>query len=392
MNLTNTSKIMIKIFAFYLLVIVINANAGVINQWNQDNIITESEPYIAEETYSSYIYDDLFLLQTNGAVIWVESDVMAPGMSVVNDDDVNGSNCLMTEGVNPDDLTVKQCSDPFQFSKRFKLSSTSTGTAVDLLFDVSESAGSIEPYRLLEKLFNSTDFQISNISIELGFGLGDDFIPAQADIGLDFSDRDGVIWIAETSTGDTSSNNLDALFPFGLFGDASTDPNQDIDGYFDSTERARFNLTANRGKIITNDISANYHDVFGDFLAKSQSINGYFWDNDDDDSTDPILIAHQTESGWFTLRPDQWWIDFILPIPETNLLDGTLTDETLTEWDANPNDYGVDLIEDLANLNLNYHIAIGNITLWPTHNIPEQTAQFTLRLSSYSVIFKTGFE
>ena len=317
---------------------------------------------------------------------------MAPGMDVVFNDDVNGSNCLMTAGLNPNDMTVKQCSDPFQSSKRFKLSSTSTGSSVDLLFDVSDPTISLDAYRVLEKFLNSTNFQISDIEIELGFGLGDDFVPAPAGIGLDFSDRDGNTWATEISTGDTDSINLDALFPFGLFGDASTDPNHDIDGYFDPTDRARFFLTANRGKIISTGISANYADVFGSFLAKSQSINGYFWDHDDDNDTDPILIAHQTDAGWFTLRPDAWWIDFMLPIPETNLLDGTLTDKTLDQWAANPNDYGIGLIEDLANLNLNYHISAGDIDLCPTYNSMEQTAQFTLIISSYSVIFKNGFE
>jgi len=368
------------------------ANGAIIARWNPDNVITESGPYLPEQTYSSLIYNDLFLSQSNGSIIWVESDVMAPGMGVVFDDAVDGSHCLMTAGINPEDMTVKQCSDPFQSSKRFKLSSTATGTAVDLIFDVSDSLLSVDTYRVLEKFFNSTLFPISNIEIEIGFGLGADFVPAPAGIGLDFSDREGIIWPNQINTGETNSVNLDALFPFGLFGDASTDPNHDIDGYFDATDRARFFLTANRGKIVSTGISANYLNVFGAFLAKSQAINGYFWDHDDDNDTDPILIAHQTATGWFTLRPDQWWLDFMLPIPETHLLDGTLTDDTLADWNSNPDDYGIDLIEDLANLNLNYHISTSDIDLWPTYNVNDQSAQFTLRMSSYSVIFKNGFE
>jgi len=368
------------------------ANSAIITQWNPDNVATEPGPYTPEQTYSSHIYNDQFLSQSNGAIIWVESDVMTPGMGVVVDDEVDGSNCLMTAGINPDDMTTKQCSDPFQSSKRFKLSSTATGTAVDLVFDVSDALLSVDTYRVLEKFFNSTHFQISNIVIEIGFGLGADFVAAPAGIGLDFSNREGMIWPTETNTGDTNSINLDALFPFGLFGDASTDPNHEIDGYFDATERARFFLTANRGKIISTGISDNYQDVFGGFLAKTQAINGYFWDHDNDNNTDSVLIAHQTEAGWFTLRPDQWWVDFMLPIPETHLLDGTLTDDTLSDWNANPDDYNIDLIEDLANLNLNYHITTSDIDLWPSYNAVSQTAQFTLRLSSYSVIFKNGYE
>ena len=366
--------------------------AGIITQWNMDNVVTDAGPYMLNETYASHIYTDTFLTNSNGAVIWVESDVLSPGLGVVNNDEINGSNCVMTAGFNPVDMSVKQCSDEFQFSKRFKLSSTQTGTALDLVFDVAESINSNEAYRMLEKLFNSTNFQVSNMSIELGFGTGENFIPAPDNIGLDFSDNAGQIFVGEVLTGQTSSLNLDALLPFGLFGDASTDPNQDIDGYFDPVNRARFNLSATRGRISSTGLSGNYFDVFGYLLAKSQALNGYFWDHDNDDLTDPILIAHQTELGWFSLRPDQWWTDFMLPIPETNLLDGTLTDETLASWANSPNDYNMDPIEDLANINLNYHINVGDISLWPSYDGMAQTAQFTVRLSTYSVIFKNGFE
>ncbi len=376
----------------FLYTVAMNLKAANIMQWNQQNIVTENGPYILELTYSSVVYEDLQFNNSNGAVIWVESDVMSPGMSVVHNDDMDGSNCLMTAGINPEDFSTKQCSDPFQTSKRFKLSATATGNHIDLLFDVSDPLNNISPYRIMEKFLNSTGLQISDFNIELGFGLGDDFIPAPANIGLDFSDRDGNIWIAETSTADTSSIHLDALFPFGLFGNAATDPNHDIDGYFDSTERARFYLSANRGKLTSTGLAENYRQLFGDFLAKSQVINGYLWDSDDDDSTDPVLIAHQTEAGWFTLRPDQWWIDLMLPVPDKNLLDGSLADTTLAQWAANPDDYAIDSIEDLANLNLNYHITLGDISMWPTYDSDQQSAVFTLRTTSYSVIFKNGFD
>ncbi|MFC3195664.1 choice-of-anchor F family protein [Marinicella sediminis] len=366
--------------------------AGEITEWNMLNVITDPGPYIPEFTYQSHIYDDEFLSHELGSVIWVESDVMSPGLGIVNNDDVNGSNCVMTAGVNPNDLTVKQCSDPFQSSKRFKLSTTSTGGVLDLVFDVDLAGGVSKPYRFLAKYLNSTNRTISDIRIEPGFGLGGDFVPAPGGMGLDFSDRDGVIWMADVNTGETDSINLDALFPFGLFGDAATDPNHDLDGYFDATDRARFNLRANRGQIISTGISANYHNVFGDFLAKSQAISGYFWDHDDDDETDPYLIAHQTEAGWYTLRPDQWWLDFMLPIPDTNLLDGSIAESTLNDWAANPDDFGIDLIEDLANLNLNFHLTIGDISTWPGYDSISETAQFTLRVSSFSVIFANGFD
>ncbi|MCX7554181.1 choice-of-anchor F family protein [Marinicella sp. S1101] len=369
-----------------------NVLSGHIEQWNGANILVDTGPFIAEETYASSIYTDSNLTTSYGAVIWVESDVVSPGMSVVFDDDVNGSNCLMTAGVNPFDLTTKQCSDPFQSSKRFKLATTQTGTAVDLVYDVTDSAGNAAAHRVFQKYLNVTGKQISDITIQLGFGTGNNFTAVRPAQGLGFSDSEGNLWVGAVSNGETTSINLDALFPFGLFGDADTDPNHDVDGYFDSTNRARFDLLATETSIKTTGISDNYKSVFGDFLSKSQSIRGFFWDSDDDDSTDPLLIAHETNEGWFTLRPDQWWLDYNLPIPEVNPGDNTLTDNTLNGWASNPDDYNIDFIEDLANLNFNYHITVGDFTSWPSYDSNDDSAQFTLRVSSISVIFKDGFD
>ena len=360
--------------------------------WDPDNVTTDPGPYTAGVTYNSTVFTDDSKITSNGSVIWVEGDVMAPGMNVVNDDDVNGSNCVMTAGVNPIDFSVKQCSDPFQTSKRVKVKTTKTGTELDLVFSTDTSGGLLEPYRIFEKYLNDTDFTISDFKIELGFGTGDNFVAASADLGLDFSDKDGNIWVGEVVTGETAALNLDALFPFGLFGDADTDPNHDMDGYFDATDRARFYLRATRGVIISEGISPNYADPFGDFLAKSQSLLGYFYDHDDDNSTDAYLMAHFIDGiGWITLRPDQWWLDLSLPIPDTDI-NGSLTEATILNWEASPDDYNTAAIEDLANLNINYHISIGDTSLWPSYDAMSETAEFTLRISSISVIFANGFE
>ena len=81
----------------------------------------------------------------------------------------------------------------------------------------------------------------------------------------------------------------------------------------------------------------------------------------------------------------------MLPIPDTNP-DGSLADTTLNDWAANPNDYNIDAIEDLANVNLNLHVTLTDISGWPGYDSQTQTAQFTLRVSTRSVIFKNGFD
>ena len=380
-------------FKFKLLsLILISAvsNAGVIDNVDLNYITTDAGPHIPEETYFSTIFTDTNKVTSNGAVSWVESDVIAPGFSIVNDDEVNMSNCLMTSGTNPTDGTIKQCSDPFQSSKRIKLNANKPEKEIDLVFDVSSNSAVPNTYRILEKFLNVTNFSISDFKIELGFGTAENFVPAPTNIGLDFSDSSGNIWLVETFTGDANSLSLDALFPFGLFGDADTDPNHDIDGYFDPTDRARFSLVATRGMIKSIGISSNYYNLVGDFMHKSQVLTGFFYDHDNDDTTDSITIAHLTDLGWVTSRTSQFWIDIATPAPPLNV-DGTIESSTIDAWLLDPL-YVSGPIEDLANLNLNYHVSVGDISLWPNYDMNTMTAQFTLRISSRNTIFKDGFE
>ena len=378
----------------YILIIFLSisslSNAGEIQGIDLNYITTDQGPFTPEETYFSTIFTDINKINSNGAVSWVESDVQAPGFSIVNDDEVNMSHCFMTSGVNPDDGTIKQCSDPFQSSKRIKLNSNKAGTEIDLVFDVNAIMGATNTYRILEKYLNVTNFTMSDIKIELGFGTANGFVPAVSDIGLDFSDNEGNIWLVETVTGDVNSLSLDALFPFGLFGDAKNDPNHSIDGYFDPNNRARFHLSATRGIIQSTGISANYHDLIGDFMSKSQVLEGIFFDYDDDEETEAATIAHFTDIGWISFRTDQFWADVGMTPPALNL-DGTIIESTINAWLSDPL-FETGSIEDLANLNLNYHVSIGDISLWPTYDSNFMTAQFTLRISSISTIFKNGFE
>ena len=88
------------------------AQAGVIDGWDKTLVVTDPEPvggYVDFTTYSSTIYLDDTLTTTNGKVAWKHGDVQPDGLKVVNGDDVDGSNCIMTTGYNPYDLSDKQC-------------------------------------------------------------------------------------------------------------------------------------------------------------------------------------------------------------------------------------------------------------------------------------------
>ena len=125
-------------------------------------------------------------------------------------------------------------------------------------------------------------------------------------------------------------------------------------------------------------------------MTKTNVLNGYFYDHDNDIATDPILIAHQNDLGWITFRVEPFWSNLGLTPPPLNI-DGTITNETISQWESDPL-FGVDAIEDLANLNMNYHITVGDISLWPTYEGLSNTAKFTLRITSRSIIFANGFE
>lgn len=395
-NLPINTASLISLAAGIALLVALPATsqAATIDLWNLDNVSVEAEPaggYVPEETYTSTVYTDTSLTTTHGAVIWVESDVQRPGMKVVNNDDVDGSHCIMTAGFNPVDGTTKQCTDPFQTSKRFKETATVANSSVDLVFDVSGTAD-IRNYRVFHKYINAiAGTRIGGFTVQLGFGTGGNFVPSAAGDGLGFATSLGVVYdpVMPTTSDSVDVLDLDAVFAFGLFGDADTIPNQTTDGYFDPTQRAYFLLSAVEDSISSvGTPTANYYNLFNNWLAKNQVPYGYFYDEDGDPLTDATLIANWNGTAWETYTSaspqlpntpdmpagtpvpvDQDDLDYFAAHPDTG--DGT------TPF------YFVDFIDDLSNVNLNYHINVGaTLSNWPTY-VPETgTARFTLRLTN----------
>ena len=179
------------------------AGAGVIDGLNMDTVVTDPPVYEHGETYYSTIYTEAITddadpkPSTNGLISWEEDDTLAPGLQVVNDDDVNGSNCIMTSGTNPSDGSIKQCSDPFKSSKRFKLKNTANAP-LDLTFNVVD--GPLTTYKMLQKLTDVTGLRWSGFTIELGFMSGDGFVPSKEYDGLGFSDTQGNFFTSPVTT------------------------------------------------------------------------------------------------------------------------------------------------------------------------------------------------
>tara|TARA_R110001592_G_scaffold357416_1_gene660721 strand:+ start:321039 stop:322205 length:1167 start_codon:yes stop_codon:yes gene_type:complete len=314
-------------------------HAAIISGWNGNNVVTTTGTDGAGETV---IYDrapSATGATTSGKVIFDGDEAIAPGLKIVNQPfSAGGSSaggCIMAS-------SSATCSSPFQSGKRFKNVLTGPGP-VDFVFDTDpqgDSEGGL--YRVFHRLINDTGSDIVDFVISLGNGVGQDFVQSQSDDGLSFS--------TSFLFGD---NNLPATsqFPFGLFGDADTNNNFDLDGFF-ADASAGFNIAAftegENDQITSNGIFGPYSSLFGLLMSLDDVPTGAFWDDDNDPDTDDLLIAWLTDAGWEQRRG---FVGGIL----TSIAPETFT--SLEDVVANfGQTLGSGVIEDLANLNINYAI------------------------------------
>ncbi len=137
-----------------------------------------------------------------------------PGIQAITDDyEFPTHNCIMAAGERIDEdfgeLLPKTCSDPQGSSKRYFLEVTQADVPIDLVFDTGmkdirykgvkdpedDGGAALEAfraeygigriYRVIQKFINNTDERIASLRVELGTGVGDEFLP------LSFED-DGV--------------------------------------------------------------------------------------------------------------------------------------------------------------------------------------------------------
>lgn len=364
--------------------------AGTIDSWNKDTVVTDPGPYVDFTTYYSTIYTDATLAVTNGAVGWKHGDVQPPGLKVVNGDDVTGLNCLMTTGYNPYDLTDKQCSDPLQSSKRFKLKNM-VNAPLDVTFNVTD--GPLSVYRSIQKWTDATDVRWSAFTIDLGFMVNGQFVPSSAGDGLGFSNTRGDVFTRSTTSYQSKEDTLSALYAQGLAG--APDKYHPEPGYFNPQERMSFGLIATEDTITSAGISATYSNVFGDWVNSAGAPIAIFWDDDGNINTDNILMANcadatdlvhvgtQTGDDVNGFVCDGQWVTFRSDVGlDTNgqpyLSDGAPKPITLSSlapvvYDSieaavasgDPQPMYMDYIEDAANLGFTFWVSIGDNTGWP---------------------------
>ncbi len=337
------------------------AGAATITGWNTSNVTIADNPPDYETGYSLVHAGDPATAPSTGQIAFTPPEATSPGIKVVNGEFTLGgpnpkpttSGCIMAS-------SESTCDGAFQSGKRFKEHMTSTDP-IDLVFDVdptgTQVVGSIG-YQVYQRVVNKTGGALSGVKVELGFGLGDAFTLSTAGDGLGFA--------ADFPAQPGRDFPVTSQFPFGLFGDAASNPNFTLDGFF-APERAGYEMAFSEDSISTGMFFGPYEDLFGSWMSEETLPEGAFWDTDGDPTTDALLMAWLTPSGKWEVRRD---ID-AEGAPETI---APLTFATLGEVD----DYlGIatvtGLIDDLANLNLNYGIA-----LWDAVGFD----QFTMRVTA----------
>jgi len=384
----------------------------------------------SDGTYFAEVYDQVFGVDAAsptgglmGYVLAKDYPVGEPsGIKVINDDDSvkdpKPHNCIMAtsyladhflDTLDPQQVT---CSSGFQTHKRYKLAmlpgtveNPESEKGVDLVFNV-ETDGESRDYQVFQKINNWTDSRLKGFTIQVGFGIGENFKSTnEAEVALAnlHLSVPQTIWTATQL----------ANFSEGLFG--PFDDHTETLGFFDPNQRAGFfideyiedintsplqtdKLTATR--TLGSDYAQIPHETgpasqFGPWVPSSMLPLGVFFDDDGNPETDAQLLAWY---GWNPARvnenneldPGLGWMSGSQGFdgdPET-LGDAfeAISDEQIQTMGENLS-YTMGEIDDLVNVGLNYIVTVDSISDFPTldaGNIEDSLddiATFTIRIT-----------
>ena len=261
--------------------------SAVITDWNLGNVSVSTATGAGVSTIYNGAVGNPGAVAT-GKVTFDGSEGFSPGIKIVNDDALtgsNGSNCIMAN-------SGSSCNGAKQTGKRFKLQTTGEEPN-DLVFNVNPdgsfaSEGNDGLYKVFLAFGNDSGKSLEGFNVSLGAGVGGGFVASTATDGLGFVQSFG---------DDKPLNNsqFSVLFSNGLFG-----PQDDVHtllGYFDD-QRAGFGLAFdNADSFSSTGLFGSYGDLFGAMLSYDQLPQGYFFDDDGNADTDSVLIAHQLANG-----------------------------------------------------------------------------------------------
>lgn len=380
--------------------------------------------------WAKYVVGSIDLV--NGAMTWKERDTQGPGLSIVTGDDVTNQNCIMSAGWNPDSTVVldpdgfdvtgmadwwgidkKQCSDPWQSSKRFKVVSRTLDAPLDLTFNVTDN-GAEDVYRVLQKYGNQTGSRVTGYTQQLGFidenGV---FTEAEPGQGLAYTFKSGIKHSNVDPTPSTMANQgeLDSLIAHGLFG--APDKHHTAAGYYNPYVRANFGLLAGETHITTTGMHPVHTSLVGEWIPSNSLPGAYYFDMDGIVYTDNALMAtcegtFDEEAGaadpvgtnagcdgtWVTYRSSYVPVDngdgtWTIPASsgidplDTTLNRTEIPADVLAAW-ANDPLWIPGAIDDFANVNINSYISVGNVSAWPTASVDADgntVGSFTMRIT-----------
>ncbi len=354
---------------------------------------------------------------TSGTIAFTSREAFTPGIEVDTTPYTTGGPSATQRDLDGCILASSSatCTSEFQSGKRIKQKMTEADAPVDLVFNIDPSMVKTDPdtgdvvdhvYQVFGRLINTTGQALDGFKLELGYGVGSDFIAAVPGAGLSFADTSQYVAPpARTAAAGTQ-------FPFGLFGPAADNQNFLLDGFFDAERTGLMVPDVSTGDTILASMDStyfgNYLDIpggygeFGPWMNQADVPDGLFWDFDQNPLTDDLLVAWQLEPGarctWELRRTAGQTCENVGTADEVCSPGQTLAPDeyivgTLEEVKAALEGSGAAMadlgdpgpIEDLSNLNLNYAIALGDLSsLFPNFGT-DGLASFTLRTTVFAV-------
>jgi hypothetical protein len=348
-------------------------------------------------TFDSNIYDDVGGAGSITAILHGKDYPVGepPGLKVVNGTDPTGTfsngkptSCIMTtsylDGGFLDDATPQKnsCDGPFQSHKRFKINMMSLNP-IDLVFNVEADAADpvTRSYQIFQKINNYTGSRLQGFTVQVGTGgAGAPFVPAGT--GAPGSETGALIDNLYLSIPTTLWPNDDdiATFSSGLFGPLDP-PHFPTKGFFDDV-RAGFTVDllddpdtdavvadGSKGYELASNtvLPSNYSQSpptgpttqFGEWIHSAWQPYGIFWDDDNDPSTDAVLVAFWGDTdgagNYAWMRGEN--NDVAAPTaPSWDVIDPAI----ISAYLADPA-YSIGQIEDLLNLGLNFIVSVGDV-------------------------------
>ena len=289
-----------------------------------------------------------------------DEGVVEPGVKAVtgdpNNDDFTTANGFSPQGVVNCLMAsnTASCDSESGSGKRVKNNLTGLG-AFDTIYNVVSSGGTTE-YFNFGKLTNQTPARMTGFTIEIGTGSGDNFVPAAQ--GSEPLSMDQVGELLNQAADWAGNGGVDgqnplqrAFFPDGLFGAGGQEGEI---GYFSNPDKSGFVFVPDgTDTLAATSIFGAYTEYFGNgVLSRTQVPEAVFFDDDGDPATEGTLLY------W---KAGDLWLDGDGVVQDTAAVDALIAQDA----------YEVDIIEDLSNINLNYSLDIGDLSV----------GQFTVRFT-----------